>query len=103
MQVVLARDGVSELRADAFDKGTGSWYNTKLSSFYDDGPAMCIPHTAHSVSSACINCSLAMHGPYSLINGDKDGVWNQYTGDGILQRVRPILTVLQASVKSAFR
>jgi hypothetical protein len=39
-QVVLARDGVVELQADAFDKGTGPWYNTKLSSFYDDGPAM---------------------------------------------------------------
>ena len=40
VQVVLARDGVVELRADMFSKGSGSWYNAKLSSFYDDGPAM---------------------------------------------------------------
>jgi hypothetical protein len=42
LQVVLARDGATELRSDAFDKGTGPWFNAKLSSFYDDGPAMCV-------------------------------------------------------------
>ena len=39
----------------------------------------------------CPNNFPAMHGPYSLINGGKDGVWNQYTGDGILLRVRRLL------------
>jgi hypothetical protein len=27
------------------------------------------------------------------VAGDKEGVWNQYTGDGILQRVRLMLSL----------
>jgi hypothetical protein len=38
----------------------------------------------------------ARHGPYSLVDGSKEGVWNQYTGDGILQRVRRVLFLHQS-------
>jgi hypothetical protein len=36
------------------------------------------------------------HGPYSIVDGNKEGVWNQYTGDGILQRVRSIVVTRPA-------